>query len=76
MKRLAILGLVYVIGGISGVILHIVTSGAEDRGQVAMLESELESRHDKLDKCTEALINGLHQHVPHIAVPATTTSPK
>jgi len=76
MKRLAILGLVYVIGGISGVILHFVTSGAEDRGQVAMLESELESRHDKLDKCTEALINGLHQHVPQIAVPATTTSPK
>jgi hypothetical protein len=28
MKRLMILGLVYVIGGISGVIFHSVTSGA------------------------------------------------
>jgi len=33
-----------------------------------MLESELKSRNDKLDKCTEAVINGLHQHVPQIAV--------
>jgi len=41
-----------------------------------MLESELKSRNDKLDKCTEAVINGLHQHVPQIAGPATTTELK
>ncbi len=76
MKRLAILGLVYVIGGISGVIFQSVTSGAEDRGRIAVLESELKSRNDKLDKCTEALINGLHPNAPQTAAPATTTSPK
>ncbi len=43
MKRLMILGLVYIIGGISGVIFYSVTSGAADRGRIAVLESELNS---------------------------------
>jgi hypothetical protein len=76
MKRLAILGLVYIIGGISGVIFHTVTSGVEDRSRILVLESELKSRNDKLDKCTDALINGLHPIAPPTAAPATTTSPK
>ena len=76
MKRLIILVLVYIIGGISGVIFHSATSGAADRGRIAVLESELKSRNDKLDKCTDALINGLHLNAPQIAAPATTTSPK
>jgi len=76
MKRLIILGLVYIIGGISGVIFDSLTSGAADRGRIAVLESELKSRNDKLDKCTDALINGLHSNSPQTAAPATPTSPK
>ena len=76
MKRLAILGLVYIIGGISGVIFQSLTSGAEDRSRIAVLESELTSRNDKLDKCTDALINGLHPNAPQTAAPATTPIPK
>ena len=76
MKRLMILGLVYIIGGISGVIFYSVTSGAADRGRIAVLESELNSRNDKLDKCTDALINSLHPNAPQTAPPATASSPK
>jgi len=76
MKRLIILALVYIIGGISGVIFDSVTSGAADRGRIAVLESELKSRNDKLDKCADALINGLHSNAPQTAAPATATGPK
>jgi len=76
MKRLIIVALVYIIGGISGVIFYSVTSGAADRGRIAVLESELKSRNDKLDKCTDALINGLHANAPQTAAPGTATSPK
>lgn len=76
MKRLLILGLVYLIGGSSGVIFYSLTSGATDRGRIAALESELKSRNDKLDKCTDALINGLHPNAPPTPAPATATSPK
>jgi hypothetical protein len=75
MKRLIILGLVFVIGCISGVIFRSATSGAADRGQIAVLENELKSRNDKLDKCTDALINNLHQSGPQTAAPPTATSP-
>jgi len=76
MKRFMIFGLVYIIGGISGVIFHSVTSGAADRGRIAALESELKTRNDKLDKCTDALINGLHSNAPQSAAPPTATNPK
>jgi hypothetical protein len=71
-----ILGLVYIIGGISGVIFYSITSGTADRARITMLESELKSRNDKLDKCTDALINGLHPNSPQTAPSATETSPK
>ena len=76
MKRLLILGLVYLIGGSSGVIFYSLTSGAADRGRIAALESELKSRNDKLDRCTDALINGLHPNPPQTPAPASATSPK
>jgi hypothetical protein len=76
MKRLVIFSLVYIIGGISGVIFRSVTSGAEDRSRIAILESELKSRNDKLDKCTDALINGLRPNAAQTAGPATASSPK
>jgi hypothetical protein len=76
MRRLDILGLVYVIGGISGVLYHSMTSGAEDRGRIAALEGELKARNDKLDRCTDALINGLRPNAAPAAAPAAATSPK
>ena len=76
MKRLVILGLVYIVGGVSGVILHSMTSGADDRSRIAVLESELKSRNEKLDKCTDALINTVHPNGPQTAAPGSTTSPK
>lgn len=76
MKKLAILVLVYIIGAGSGVIFHSVTSGAADQVRIALLESELKSRNDKLDKCTDALINGLHPTTPPAAAPANPTGPK
>jgi hypothetical protein len=75
MKRFMILALVYVVGGISGVIFRSATSGATDRGRIAVLENELKSRNDKLDKCTDALINNLHPNAPQTVVPPTATSP-
>jgi hypothetical protein len=75
MKKLMILGLVYIVGVISGVIFRSATSGAADRGQIAVLENELKSRNDKLDKCTDALINNLHPNAPQTAAPPTATSP-
>lgn len=76
MKRLVIVGLVYVIGGISGVMFQSVTSGAADRSRIAELENELKSRNDKLDKCTDVLINGWHGNSPQTPTPETATSPK
>ena len=76
MKRLMILGLVYIIGGISGVIFHSATSGAADRARIGALESDLKSRNEKLDKCTDALINGLHPNTPQTGAPASATSPR
>jgi CheY-specific phosphatase CheX len=76
MKKLAILVLVYIIGSVSGVIFHSMTSGAADQLRIAMLESELKSRNDKLDKCTDALINGLHPTIPQAAAPANSTVSK
>ena len=74
MKMLMILSLVYIVGGISGVIFRSATSGAADRGQIAVLESELKSE-TTADKCTDALINNLHQNGPQTAAPPTATSP-
>jgi hypothetical protein len=64
-----ILALVYIIGGISGVIFHSITSGAVDRVRIAGLESDLKSRNDKLDRCTDALINGLRPNPQQTAAP-------
>lgn len=71
MKKMLMFVLIYVLGGISGVVLQYQTSGAADRARMAALEDELKSRNDKLDRCTDALINGLHQSGAAAAPPAT-----
>ena len=60
MKRIAILVLVYMVGGVSGAVYHSVTAEAADRGRIAALESQIGERNEKLDKCTTALIENLH----------------
>ncbi len=63
MKRIGILVLMYVVGGVSGVVYHTMTTGAADRARIAALDGALTERNEKLDKCTTALIEGLHPTV-------------
>ena len=63
MKRIGILVLMYVVGGISGVVYHSTTTGAVDRARIAALDGMLKERNEKLEKCTTALIEGLHPTV-------------
>jgi uncharacterized ion transporter superfamily protein YfcC len=63
MKRIGVLFLIYVVGGVSGVVYHSMTTGATDRARIAALDGELKERNEKLDKCTTALIEGLHPTV-------------
>jgi len=63
MRRIGILVLIYLVGVVSGALLHSMTSGAADRTRIAALDSQLKERNDKLEKCTTALIEGLHPTV-------------
>jgi hypothetical protein len=63
MKRIGILVLMYVVGGVSGVVYHSMTTGAADRARIAVLDGALKERNEKLDKCTTALIEGLRPTV-------------
>jgi hypothetical protein len=74
MKRTLVFVLTFVIGGILGAGTLYATSGAKDRGRIAALESELKSKNDKLDKCTDALIK-LHTNAPQ-TTPAVTAAPQ
>jgi len=38
MKKMGILVLIYVVGGISGVVYHSMTTGAVDRARIAALD--------------------------------------
>jgi len=74
MKRMFIFVLIFVLGGISGIGVYYTTSGAADRARIAALEAELKSKNDKIDKCTDALIN-LHTNTPQV-VPRGDAGPK
>jgi hypothetical protein len=63
MKRIGVLVLIYVVGGISGAVYHSMTTGAVDRARITALDSTLKERNEKLEKCTTALIEGLHPTV-------------
>ena len=70
MKKMGILVLVYLLGGISGAVYHSMTTGAVDRARIAALDGMLKERNEKLEKCTTALIEGLH---PTVTVPPERT---
>src|SRR6476469_7595011 len=74
MKKMGILVLIYVVGGISGAVYHSMTTGAVDRARIAALDGMLKERNEKLEKCTTALIEGLHPTVT--APPKGPNTPK
>jgi len=69
MKKILVFVVVFLLGFISGVLSHYWTGGATDRARISALETELKARNEKLDKCTDALIQGLHANTP----PSVTT---
>jgi len=71
MKKLAIFVIIYVLGGISGITYYHFTGGASYRTRIVALQNELNAKNDKLDKCTTALIEGMHP-----TPPAGATNPK
>ncbi|MDP9160132.1 MAG: hypothetical protein M3O09_07875 [Acidobacteriota bacterium] len=71
MRQMWIYILVFVLGTITGIAVQYATSGGRDRNQIASLEDQLKLKNDKLEKCTDVLINGLHATMPASAQPAT-----
>ena len=70
MKQMWIYILVFVLGTISGIAVEYATSGGRDRNQIAALEDQLKLKNDKLEKCTDVIINGMHATMPADAKPA------
>jgi hypothetical protein len=75
MNRIVIFALIFVLGVFLGIIVQYSSSGATERARIAALENELKSRNEKLERCTDALINGLHTNAPQTA-PPLSASPK
>jgi hypothetical protein len=57
MKKVGVYVLIYVLGGLSGILYNYATTGAADRAHIAALEDDVKARTAKLDKCTDALLN-------------------
>jgi len=75
MKRIAIFLLIFVLGGITGIVAQYATFGAANRTRIAALENELKTRNEKLDRCTDALIKGSQTNAPQ-TIPPISASPK
>ena len=74
MKQMWIYILVFVFGTIAGISVQYATSGGRDRNQIAALEEQLKVKNDRLDKCTDVLINGMHATMPADSKPVTGNS--
>jgi hypothetical protein len=64
MKKILVWTVIYLAGAISGVIYNYTTNGAKDRSRIQTLESELNSQNEKLNKCANALIEGIRPYSP------------
>jgi hypothetical protein len=64
MKKMLVWIVIYLAGAISGVIYNYTTNGAKDRSRIAALESEVNAQSEKLNKCANALIEGIHPNAP------------
>jgi len=71
MKKILVFVVVFLLGFISGALSHHWTGGATDRARISALETELKARNEKLDKCTDALIQA-----EALASPPSVTTPK
>jgi hypothetical protein len=64
MKKILVWVVIYLVGAISGVIYNYTTSGARDRSRIRVLEAEINAQSEKLNKCTDALIEGIRPSTP------------
>ena len=64
MKKILAWIVIYLAGVISGVIYNYTTSGARDRSRIRALESEINAQSEKLNKCANALIEGIRLSTP------------
>jgi hypothetical protein len=59
-KRVLTVVIVYALGIVSGLVYQHTTSGARERARTAAVESEMKAKNDKLEKCTDILIDNYH----------------
>lgn len=64
MKKILVWIVIYLAGVISGIIYNYTTSGAKDRSRITALESEVNAQNEKLNKCANALIEGIRPNTP------------
>ena len=60
MKRILTIVVIYALGVVSGLVYQHTTSGARERARTAAVESEMKVKNDKLEKCTDILIERFH----------------
>ena len=60
MKRILTIVIIYALGVVSGLVYQHTTSGARERARTAAVESEMKVKNDKLEKCTDILIERFH----------------
>ena len=64
MKKVLAWIVIYLAGTITGAIYNYTTNGAKDRSRIAALESEVNAQNEKLNKCANALIEGIRPNTP------------
>jgi hypothetical protein len=72
-KRILTIVIVYALGVVSGVVYQHTTSGARERARTAAVESEMKVKSDKLEKCTDILIDKYHVTTSDKAPPTAAT---
>jgi hypothetical protein len=67
MRKILVWVVIYLVGAVSGVLYDYTSRGAKDRLRITALEAEVNARNEKLEKCTSALIEGMHPNTPAAA---------
>ena len=60
MKKILTTVVIYALGVVLGLVYQHTTSGARERARTAAVESEIKLKNDKLEKCTDILIERFH----------------
>jgi hypothetical protein len=74
-KKILTTVVIYALGVVSGLVYQHTTSGARERARTAAVESEIKLKNDKLEKCTDILIERFHV-TPTEKEPPTVKSPQ